>query len=121
MLWSSQKPARNCKESKADDNPGFHAHRRGTLTAQKVSVANIAFKLSQILEKPVADMTGIHGVFDFQLEWTPEERQKAGPTATDGPTIFTALQQQLGLKLESRKVPVEILVIDHVEKTPSEN
>jgi uncharacterized protein (TIGR03435 family) len=50
-------------------------------------------------------MTGIQGFF----------------ARSDGPTIFTALQEQLGLKLEARKVPVEILVIDHVEKVPSEN
>ena len=56
------------------------------------------------------------GVFDLKLEWA-DERQ----ATPDGPSIYTALQEQLGLKLEARKLPVEVLVIDHVEKVPTEN
>ncbi len=69
------------------------------------------------------DKTGIIGSYDFTLEWTPEG-QPLGPKDGDappsveasGPTIFTALQEQLGLKLESTKGPVEVLVIGRVEK-----
>ena len=63
------------------------------------------------------DETGLAGGFDFDLEWTPDD------TPTDlasAPSIFTALQEQLGLRLETRKEQSEVIVIDHVEK-PSPN
>jgi len=80
------------------------------------------------------DKTGLKGEYDFTLKWTPDEGQGqmfrgAGeppregappPPDANGPSIFTALQEQLGLKLESQKGPVDTLVIDHVER-PSEN
>jgi uncharacterized protein (TIGR03435 family) len=84
------------------------------------------------VDSPVSDMTGIQGVFELHSQWTIEKTQPmkkpgeveealAPKERADSPSIFTALQEQLGLKLEARKVPVEILVIDHVEKAPSEN
>lgn len=117
------------QESKAEESR-FNGDRR-SLTAQRMSITQLADTLARRLDRPVVDMTGIQGFFDLKLEWTPDDSapvQKPGEgeerlstALTDGPTIFTALQEQLGLKLESRKVPVEILVIDHVEKVPSEN
>ena len=106
--------------------------RRGDLTAERITVAQIAEVLARELNSPVSDMTGIQGVFELHLQWIPENNQimkKPGedgdvlaPTErADGPVIFTALQEQLGLKLEARKVPVEIIVIDHVDKAPNEN
>jgi uncharacterized protein (TIGR03435 family) len=77
----------------------------------------------------VIDKTGLTGKYDMLLQWTPDESQaiRPGPDAPVGPasdaaapSIFTALQEQLGLKLESQKGPVEIFVIDRVER-PSEN
>jgi uncharacterized protein (TIGR03435 family) len=90
--------------------------------------------LSNQLGRPVLDRTGLKGNFDFKLEWTPEPGQSGGPFSgvpppgvdvppppdPNGPSVFTAVQEQLGLRLESQKGPVEILVIDRVEK-PSEN
>src|SRR5882724_1583132 len=96
----------------------------GKLTAKKLSMAHFAEALSGQMDRPVLDMTGSEGVFDFTLEYTSQNTQplanRDGETAVapdfgSGPSIFTALQQQLGLKLESRKAPVEILVIDHAE------
>jgi uncharacterized protein (TIGR03435 family) len=61
--------------------------------------------------------------FDFVLQWVPDEvmsKAAAGSDAANGPSLFTAVQEQLGLKLESRKVPVDVLVIDRAE-LPSEN
>jgi uncharacterized protein (TIGR03435 family) len=69
------------------------------------------------LEHTVIDHTGLSGAFTFKLEWTPDDKRSAD---TAGPSIITALQEQLGLKLETGKAPVEILVVDHAEK-PSEN
>jgi uncharacterized protein (TIGR03435 family) len=67
----------------------------------------------------VLDRTGLTGKYDFILDWTPDQ----GSQALDipGPSLFAALQEQLGLKLEPTKGPVEMLIIDHAEKTPTEN
>jgi uncharacterized protein (TIGR03435 family) len=76
------------------------------------------------LGSPVTDMTGMKGVSDFTLEWALEARPGDAGATTDsvpGASIFTAVQEQLGLKLEARKGPVEILVIDHAEKIPTGN
>jgi uncharacterized protein (TIGR03435 family) len=70
------------------------------------------------LDRPVINRTGVAGLFDFRLEFAPDETPSDDPGA--GPSIFTALQQQLGLKLEASKGPGEFLVIDRVEK-PTEN
>jgi len=78
------------------------------------------------VDRPVPDGTGLTGKYDFQLTLTDFQlsmnaEQRGIPAAdSDGASVFTALQDQLGLKLESRKAPVEILVVDHVDK-PSEN
>jgi uncharacterized protein (TIGR03435 family) len=69
-------------------------------------------------DRPVVDMTGLKGFFDITLDWTPANIQP-GPADTS-PSLFTAIQEQLGLKLEARKSPFEFIVIDSVER-PSEN
>jgi uncharacterized protein (TIGR03435 family) len=81
--------------------------------------------LSQRLERPVVDRTGLDGHYDFKLDWSPDQKSSDSRDSTSisdssGPTLFTAIQEQLGLQLESQKASVEILVIDHVER-PSEN
>ena len=107
----------------------------GELTGQGVSIQFLAQDLSQRLGRNVLDQTGLKGSYDFTLKWTPEQggpgmmglSPGAGPGPDSppppdpsGPSIFTAVQEQLGLKLESTKGPVEIIVIEHVDK-PSEN
>jgi uncharacterized protein (TIGR03435 family) len=95
----------------------------GKLTSKGVSMPALAVFLSRTMERPVLDATGIPGDFDFQLEWSQQQNPAAkSPEANEpaGPSIFTALQEQLGLKLESSKGPVEIIVVDHAEK-PTEN
>jgi uncharacterized protein (TIGR03435 family) len=76
--------------------------------------------LASILERPaghpVVDKTGIAGNFEIKLRYAPPNDSKS-----DLPDFFTALQEQLGLKLEPQKVPVEMLVIDHADKIPTEN
>jgi uncharacterized protein (TIGR03435 family) len=73
----------------------------------------------------VEDKTGLLGVFNFTLTWAPDDfasgQLPASPIPDLGPSIFSALQEQLGLKLEARKIPTEILVVDHAEKAPIEN
>ena len=104
---------------------------RSRLTARKISMPRLAEDLGRHLDRPVVDMTGLKGVFDLTLEWAPDESQtmpnRGGgegqviADSTAGLSIFTAVQQQLGLKLEARKGSAEILVIDHAEKIPTEN
>ena len=81
------------------------------------STAKLAYCLSDILGRLVRDDSGLKNRYYMQLKWTPEELQSAGEL---GPTIFTALREQLGLKLVPARGPVDMLVIDHVEK-PTEN
>jgi len=97
------------------------------MTAAVVPLSALAMALSQQLGRPVVDKTGLQGLYDIKLQWTPDSPpagKDAGvpaPTADqDGPSIFTALQEQLGLKLDSAKGPVDIIVVDSVQK-PSGN
>jgi bla regulator protein blaR1 len=118
-----------------EGGPGMMLMRPGQLTAQGLDLSSVAKLLSQQLGRTVQDKTGLTGKYDFTLQWKPDRDPspmpgapppgQQGPDATLSPdsseaSIFTAVQEQLGLKLESRKAPVEVLVIDHVE-APSEN
>jgi uncharacterized protein (TIGR03435 family) len=103
--------------------------RPGLMIGQRVSMARIARELSPFAGRPVQDQTTLTGSFDFRLTWTPDQFRSddgkvaylnGAPIDTAGPSFFTAIQEQLGLKLESQKGQVEILVIDHAE-SPSEN
>ena len=80
-------------------------------------MGSLVFALSDLLSRNVVDKTCLSGNYDIDLKWTPDEQQGA-PDA--GPTLFTALEEQLGLKLVAAKGPVDTLVVDHIER-PSEN
>ena len=101
----------------------------GKLIAQKASLAMFAQLLGTLAGRPVADKTGLASTYTFKLDWTPTvgEGGLPGPGGPDvappdssGPSLFTALQEQLGLRLQSAKGPVESLVIEEAEK-PTEN
>ena len=105
----------------------------GQLTGQAIPVSNLARLLSRQLNCTIVDKTGLTGKYDIKLQWNREEslgtmfagpiggnQEAAPPPDASGPSIFTALQEQLGLRLQSTKGPVETLVIDHIER-PSEN
>jgi uncharacterized protein (TIGR03435 family) len=70
----------------------------------------------EIESRKIVDQTGLKGKYDLTLRWASVD----DPRESDGPSLFTAIQEQLGLKLESTKAPVNVLVIDHIER-PSEN
>jgi uncharacterized protein (TIGR03435 family) len=99
-----------------------------SLTAYSVPIANIVPMLARMLGRTVIDKTGLTGKYDISAEWAPDESlmlplsPDAPRPASDGsgPSIFTALQEQLGLKMESQKGPVEVFVVERAEK-PSEN
>jgi len=109
-------------------DPWIEQPEFGKLTAKFTPMDYFAWRLSQMLDRPVLDRTGLKGGYDFDLSWTPdlppgfpEGGQINGQAVdTSGPTIFAALEKQLGLKLEPQKGPVDILVIDHAEK-PGDN
>jgi uncharacterized protein (TIGR03435 family) len=100
---------------------------KGRIAAQRVSMEHFAKQLERLLGVTVVDRTALKGDFAFKLEWTPDPSQPPGllgpsptPAEASGPSIFAALQEQLGLKLESATIPVEILVLDGAAKA-SEN
>jgi uncharacterized protein (TIGR03435 family) len=85
-------------------------------------MGTLARNLSGNLGSPVVDKTDIKGIFNLTLAWAPDEMQYPGKPDTGaaepstGPSIFSALQEQLGLKLETQKTTVEMVVIDRIEK-----
>jgi uncharacterized protein (TIGR03435 family) len=107
-----------------DGKPAGHAGMMmwgpGRLTGQGIPVANLVPPLTQQLGRIVQDKTGLTGMYDIELHWTADDAAPDSRSASDspGPSIFTAMQEQLGLKLESQKAPVEVLLIDHVEQPP---
>jgi uncharacterized protein (TIGR03435 family) len=97
---------------------GFHSDEAGKVTGQGVSTASFTQWLTRQVGRPVLDKTGLTGKYDLTLSWTKDQGEGSDDPA--GPSIFDAVQQQLGLKLESGKGPVKVIVIDHAEK-PSGN
>jgi uncharacterized protein (TIGR03435 family) len=96
----------------------------GQMMAGGIPLSQLTTLLSSMVQRVVIDKTGLTGNFDFELKWTPDRMPPGAPSGTpalpandpNAPSIFTALQEQLGLKLESAKNLVEVLVIDHVER-----
>lgn len=101
----------------------------GLIRLGSATTATFASRLSSAVARPVVDMTNLSGEFRFALEWTPEPGEDGGPTTAgfppgmpeeplytrNGPSLFTAIREQLGLRLKSARRPVEVLVIDSVE------
>lgn len=85
----------------------------------RTKIEKVASFISDQIGKPVADSTGLKGEYALTLEWTYSPEAESLPGFP--PNLFTALKEQLGLKLQPKKVPIEILVIDHLEKNPTED
>jgi uncharacterized protein (TIGR03435 family) len=100
----------------------------GAIIASAVPIAQLIDRLTSRLNRPVIDKTGLTGYFDIRLQYTPDGLQPspnpgaAAPTASDSaaPSVFTALQEQLGLRLDSTRAPVEVVVVDSIQR-PTEN
>ncbi len=100
-------------------DPGGIRTSRGEITSSAAPIAVLVDALSVQLGRPVIDHTGLTGHYEFTLQFSPAQPSTdAQPDA--GPSVFTAVQEQLGLKLESTKAPVRVLVIDHIDR-PTEN
>jgi uncharacterized protein (TIGR03435 family) len=114
----------------AQDPPvaGANSLGLGRIHHKSISMLLLATLISRFTRTPVLDQTGITGLFEVTLDWA---RDNGMPPATtpgatiaetaDGPSISEAVQKQLGLKLEKRKGPVDVMVVEHAEKTPVEN
>jgi uncharacterized protein (TIGR03435 family) len=105
----------------------------GHISHPQMPMAVLATLLSRFERQTVIDMTGLIGSFVVDLQWTPDAvRSRATqdgatplvngqPVDADGPSLYTGLQEQLGLQLESRKGPIDVLIVDHAERVPTDN
>jgi uncharacterized protein (TIGR03435 family) len=110
------------KLKEATDEGATRIDSEGTETVfERVSIGGLVAVVGRSVDRPVIDATGLKGLYSFRLAWADDSRATVatgGPD--DAPSIFAALQERLGLKLEPRTAPVDVLAIDHIEK-PSGN
>ena len=98
-----------------DDSPRIGFHMDSGSTSQ------LAEWLADHVDLPVQDRTKLDGLYSLGLSWTPDDVLLSNPASHGGPSIFVALEDQLGLKLQKENAPVDVLVIDHAEKVPTSN
>ncbi len=131
VLTVSRKGPNLTKSPSDPDSPPELGGPQGMYRVRNGSMAEFAQLLQGTLDRPVLDQTGLKGRYDFTLRWTPDESQYGGRfltqnnadngTNTDSPPpLFTAIQEQLGLKLEAKKAPVILFVVDGIDR-PSAN
>ena len=100
------------------ESMSINAGRTNKHVEANINMRRLVEFLSAEVDRPVLDKTGLAGLYGITLDWAVDNL----PTATaTGPSLFTALQEQLGLKLESAKGPVDTLVVDHANRTPTDN
>jgi uncharacterized protein (TIGR03435 family) len=115
-------------ERKPGDGTVFTLDRQIVLKVRNASISDFAHGLQEtVLDKPVVDESGLPDRYDFDLKWTPDDGQLSSVPGVEDrhdangpPGLYTAIQEQIGLKIESKKAVVEVLVIDHLEE-PSAN
>lgn len=108
--------------SSKEDGPGLLRPDRSAMVAQHATMSEFVGTLAGPLRTPVIDKTGLTGRYDFTVDLSPYFADaKPGQQPDVTVIIMSAMREQLGLNLESRKEPVEILLIDHAEKNPSAN
>lgn len=116
IKYAPSTPASPSTATKPRDFCGFNILTQGRWNASGITMQQVTSALADITNRPVIDKTGLSGLFDVHMEYPEDE---LSPDSA-GPSIFTVIQSQLGLRLESTKGPVPVLVIDQVEK-PSAN
>jgi uncharacterized protein (TIGR03435 family) len=110
------------KEAAADEQTSLGAvEPRGSEKFTKQPISRFTFMLTRRLDKPTLDETGLKGMYDFTIDLSGLGYNGNPPQDTSAPSVFTTVQQNLGLRLEAAKRPVDILVIDHAEKVPTAN
>jgi uncharacterized protein (TIGR03435 family) len=117
-LVTGKGPAK-LQEASPDGQPALQP-ATGGVKFHQFGLSRLTFLLSRRMDRPVLNLTGLNGVYDYTIDISGLPRPGVAD-GTEGPSIFSAVQQDLGLKLEARKQPIEILVIDHVEKVPTAN
>jgi uncharacterized protein (TIGR03435 family) len=94
---------------------------RGRIAGDRMPIAVLASLLSRFERQLVVDRTGLTGRYQVKLEWAPDDRAGGGDDLSTGPSLFAALREQLGLRLESRKEPLDVVVVEHAERVPADN
>jgi uncharacterized protein (TIGR03435 family) len=109
-------PGKNGTKLRAakEDSAGNNLAASGHISSNHMSIKVLATLLSRFEREIVVDQSGLTGPFEVKLDWTEDD-------VPSGPSIYAALQEQLGLRLESRRGPLDVLVIDHAEKVPVDN
>ncbi|HVW08992.1 MAG TPA: TIGR03435 family protein [Bryobacteraceae bacterium] len=123
MAYYALEPAKGgVKMASVKEVPdGFHGINLGGRIDNIMPMPKLAYLLSRFeTERPIIDKTGLDGMYAVKLSWTLRQLENANPDDT-GTSLFTALEEQLGLKLEARKGPVDVLVVDTAEKVPTAN
>jgi len=118
VLTAAKAPTKLVKSEPGIESSTNSGH--GRLDARSTTLRRLAEILGRSTDRPVVDRTGIEGSFDIHLEWTPEDPRAASKQGDTGVSLFAAIAQQLGLRLEPQKAAVDILVIDHAER-PTDN
>ncbi len=112
-------------ESTTEGESSIQAERaKMSVTVQRTPLSQLVDMLSAVLRAPVLDETGLKGRYDITVnvaKYVPGERQAGDPPLDPMAMIMTALQEELGLKLESKKVALDLVIVDHAEKVPTEN
>ena len=116
------KPVPDGGSHSSDNN---NTHYKGTGIPMESFAGFLSRRPELPADLPVLDMTGLKGDYEMTLDWVREAKPSPdAPASTDlsaGPSLLSALEDQLGLKLETRKAPIEILIVDHAEKVPTDN
>jgi uncharacterized protein (TIGR03435 family) len=119
---------RKVENPEAGRSRGAFGSSDGLLWGTASTMARLADALAREVNSPVQDFTGYTQLFDFRLQWVAEQAPpvtaadaQIGKVSDPGPSLLSALEEQLGLKLDKRKLPADVLVMDHVEREPIEN
>ena len=110
------RPAAGSAEPEIPLPCGAELFRLGHLAARGMAVSNLAFNVSRWTDRVVVDRTGLEGPFDWDVQWVPDPLTPDSGRPPDGPSLFAALRDQAGLKLEGTRAPVEVLIVERAER-----
>jgi uncharacterized protein (TIGR03435 family) len=115
------KGAPKVKEATADEETSLGSAPNGAAKFTKQPISRFTFLLTRRMDRPAIDMTGLKGLYDFTIDLSGLGFNGNPPADTSAPSIFTTVQENLGLRLEAQKAPIQVLVVDHAEKVPTAN